>query len=338
MAIPNLKTKLKQSMKKEIEREKEGGKGNDPRFLNYFDLKFDEKMTVLFVPDVHGTFWRKFKKHGPNLRIMGADKKERGIRVPHVNCAYHSSNEDCPVCQKGFELFSLAKETGDKSYKEEGKRWMARDYTLVSCIVLESPMEITATEDGNQVKLLYLPYGIENVIKEAINEDLVAEEDLCSTPFVIKKTKNQGGKASYDNSYFQRKVIDDDALAYLEDMVVEQFDYDELDVVPENTTTEDMEKWLAEAEAAYEKALNAKSRAGNGDEDDKEPPKQTSRLANIGKRKPVETEADDSDGDEEDDTPPFDNNEQESGEGEEEQNASEGRSALMGRLSKLRRN
>lgn len=198
-------------------------------------------------------------------------------------------------------------------------------------------MEITAADDGNQVKLLYLPYGIENVIKEAINEDLVAEEDLCSTPFVIKKTKNQGGKASYDNSYFQRKVIDDDDLAYLEDMVVEQFDYDELDVVPENTTTEDMEKWLAEAEAAYEKALNAKSRTSNSGEGEKEPTKQSSRLANIGKRKPVETEADESAGDEED-KPPFDEKEQESDEGGEEQNASEGRSALMGRLSKLRRN
>lgn len=285
MAIPNLKTKLKQNLKKDIEAEKAGGNKSDKRFLNYFDLKFDEKMTVLFVPDVNGEFWTKFSKHGPNLKTTGADKKERGVRVDHINCARISSGDDCPVCQKGFDLYALAKETGDKSHKDFAKLWMPRDYTLVSCIVIESPMDIIADDIDNQVKLMYLPYGIENVIKEQIAEGLISEDELCSTPFIIKQTENSGGKASYNNSYFARKMITDDELAYLADMTVEQYDYTTLDVIPKNTTTDDMDIWLALAEEAYEKALNGANRAAAGAESTNAAgagvPKQESRLANL---------------------------------------------------------
>lgn len=297
MAIPNLKMKLKQNLKKDIETEKNGGNRQDLRFLNYFDLKFDEKMEVLFIPDVNGEFWSKFSKHGPNLKTKGADGKERGVRIPHENCARVSSNEDCAVCQKGFDLYALAKETGDKAYKDSAKVWMPRDYTLVSCIVLESPMDISADAIDNQVKLMYLPYGIENVIKEHIAEGLVSEDELCSTPFIIKKTKNQGGKASYDNSYFARKLVTDDNLAYLEDLTVEQYDYLTLDIVPKNTTSEDMDVWLATAEEAYEKALNGGNRAdaatntnassGEGIQ------KQESRLERMRKAAADDTKVDD---------------------------------------------
>lgn len=330
MTIPNLKTKLKQNLKKDIEKEAAGGNNSDKRFLNYYDLKDGEKMSVLFVPDVNGEFWTKFSKHGPNLRVPGADGKPRAVRVPAINCSYKSSGEDCPVCQKGFDNFSLAKDTGDKAYKEEGKRWMSRDYTLVSCIVLESPMDIIADDKGNQVKLMYLPYAIENIVREAITEGQVEEDELCSTPFIIKKSKNGGGFASYENSYFARKQVADEELEFLEDMVVDQFDYLTLDTVPKNTTTEEMVEWLETAEEAYEKAVNGASRTPKKQEEESAPVKQKSKLDML---KQKATQQDDEDESEEGN----ESSPAQSDEPEEEEKQEAPKSEARSRLSSIRR-
>lgn len=342
MAIPNLKTKLKQNLKKDIEREKEGGGGRkDLRFLNYYDLKFGEKMTVLFVPDVNGSFWRKFSKHGPNLKITGIDGKDKNVRVDSISCARIGSGEDCAVCQKGFDLFALAKETADKTYKDEGKKWMCRDYTLVSCIVLESPMDIVTAEDGNQVKLMYLPFGIENVIKEAISEEIVDEADLCSTPFVIKKTKNQGGKASYDNSYFARKQVEDEELDFLSDMVVEQFDYEEIDIVPTNTTAEEMEDWLVIAEEAYEKAQAAVNRSSEKNSSTVSTVStQQNRLASLGSKRKIQEESEEEEAQQEESPSVEEAVEESANSGESTESGeskSDSRADALSRLKKLRR-
>lgn len=289
MALPNLKTKLKQSLKKEIEQESAGGGNRDLRFVNYYDLKFEERMTVLFVPDVNGEFWSKFSKHGPNLRYKSADGKDRNVRIDHTNCARVSSGDDCSICQKGFDLFAKSKDTGDKYYHAEGKKWMPRDYTLVSLVVIESPMEIVSDETDNQVKLMYLPYGIEKVIRENISEELISEDELCTTPFVIKKTKNHGGKADYSSSYFLRNQVTDDDISFLEDLNVDQYDYLTLDVIPKNTTSDEMDDWLGKAEEAYLKATNtvSKGKSSGDDEDEEESsnqspkPKSSSRLDRL---------------------------------------------------------
>lgn len=244
--------KLKANLKEQIEKENTSGK--DTRFLNYWDLKEGEKMSVLFLPDASGEkLWEKFSKHGPNLNVSG---------VEHINCARTSNADTCPACQKAFDLNNLANETGDESYKKEAKRWFPKHYTLVQCIVLESPMDIAESPDGNQVKLMYLPYGIEKVIKEAVVEEQVQEEDIPSTPFIIKKSKNQGGWASYDNSYFARKEVTDDELAFFDDMKVEQFDFSEIDVIPAPTTEAEVQEWLDKVEAKVE-ASDAKESSKN---------------------------------------------------------------------------
>lgn len=267
MAIPNLRTKLKANLKKSIEKEQAGGRDN--RFLNFFNLSDGEKMTVLLVPDVNGEFWSKFSKHGPQLHIMDG-KQRRGVRgAGAINCSYKSSGEDCPACQKGFDLLNLSKETGDEHYKNEAKKWFSKDFVLVQCIVLDSPIEVTASDDGNQVKLMYLPHNIEKIIKENITEEQIDEDDLCRTPFVIKKTKNQGGMADYSTSYFKRNTINDEDLDFLEDMKVEQYDFSNLDLVPSASTTEEVQEWLDKAEEAYDKALNGGSGSDSGSD---EPP------------------------------------------------------------------
>lgn len=268
MALPNLKTKVKQNLKKDIENDKKSNNKNDGRILNYFDLKEGEKMTILFVPDVNGEFWSRFSKHGPQVKIKNAKGQATSVRgIGSINCSYKSSGEDCPACIKGFDLFAEAKETNSKELKEEGKKWMPRDYTLVSCIVLESPVDIATDETKNEVKLFYLPYAIEETIKESIEEGIIDEDALCTTPFIIKKTEGKGGNASYANSYFGRKQVTDEDLEFLEDLVVEQYDYSNLDLIPPPSTSEDVQEWLDKAEETYAKAL-AKSSSGKGGDSD----------------------------------------------------------------------
>lgn len=330
MAIPNLKTKIKQNLKKDIEAEK--SKGNDTRLLNYYDLKDEEKMTILFVPDQNGEFWAKKSLHGPNLHII-KDKKKVSVRgAGSINCAYKSSGDDCPACQKGFELFNESNDTGDKDLREEGKKWMSRDYTLVSCIVLESPFEVASDEKNNQVKLMYLPYAVENLIKEAITEGLIDEDELCQTPFIIKKTK-KGPYASYENSYFARKPIQDGDLGFLEDLVVEQYDYGNLDLIPAPTSTKEVAEWLEKAEAAYQKALDGASDNSEEEEDDRPVRKQKSALDNLTKRKKKEPEPEQEE-EEEDNDPPFETDEPEHQEEEEEEE--EERPSTSSQMDRLR--
>lgn len=248
MAKLNLNLKLKSNLKKQIEDEDKKSGGNDPRMVNFYDLKDGEKMKVLFVGDVNGELWAKFRKHGPNLKVRGL----AGIR-----CAHESSGVECAACQKGFDFLNQSKEAGDdKSLKDEAKTWFARDYTVMSLLVLESPFEVKESPDKNEVKLMYVPYAIEKIIKEAVTEGVLDEDELCQTPFYIKKTTNQGGYAEYTSSYFARKSVTDEELEYFEDRVVEQFDYSTLDIIPAPTTEEELADWVVKAVAAVEKAAN----------------------------------------------------------------------------------
>lgn len=300
--MSKLNLSIKSNLKKQIEKEKTSGK--DTRFLNYYDMKEGEKMTILFLPDANGELWAKFSKHGPNLKLPG---------VGSVNCAYKSSGEDCPACQKGFAFLNESREQNDPKLKEEAKRWFSRDYTIVQCLVLDSPIEVSESPDGNQVKLMYIPFAVENIIKEAVTEGIVPEDELCTTPFVIKKTTNQGGWASYENSYFSRKQITEEELEVFEEFTIEQYDFNELDVIPDPTTTEEVQEWLEKAEQAVLKASS-----GEGDGDPKESRKNapTASLADRMK-KTRETEVDNEDTRKMNDDIPFDNKETNSDEAEE---------------------
>ena len=272
----NLKLKLNGSLKKKIEDEDSKSGGNDARFLNYYDLKDNEKIKVLFVPDVNGEIWAKYKKHGPNM-------KQRGIKS--IRCSYESSGEPCGACEVGFEYLNMSKETNDKAYKEEAKKWFARDYTLMSVLVLESPIEIKESPDKNEVKLFLVPFAVEKLIKEAITEGVIEEDELCSTPFFIKKTTNGGGFAEYSNSYFARKAVTDDELAFFEDRKVEQFDYSNLDVIPEPTTSAEMTEWVEKARAVLEGGSTSDDKEDKKEpEPKKETPKKVDEIDEDGER------------------------------------------------------
>lgn len=339
------KLKAKKSLIKQVkDAQSEGKREKDTRFLNYYDLKDDEHMKVLLLPDVNGDLWTKFRKHGPNLTYTDAKGKVHNVRGVGTIGAY-PNDSDSPVMQKGFDLLQLEKDTGDRAYREEAKKWFPKDYTVMSCLVIEAPMEIAQSPDGNDVKLFNVPYKIQSYIMNQISEEVIPEDELFITPFIIKKSKNEGGWATYENSYFARKTLTDEEIESLEeDFKIELFDYSKLDIVPEEPTIEELQKWLDKAEEAYDKVTSGAHANDDTDEEEEEEEKPvrksgTSLKDRISKKNPAPTteEID------EDDDIPFDqggsdNSEEETESPETEEDETPKKSSgLSDRLAKLRK-
>lgn len=251
----------------------------DQRMLPYYDLKDGEKMKVLLLPDVNGELWCKFAKHGPNVkhRTPKGMQVVRGIGT--IGTIPNSS--DSPIMQHGYDLLAKEQETGDKAFREEAKKWFPKNYTYVSCIVLESPIEVKPNPDGSEVKLFALPYGIEKIIMNEISEGNIPEDEFFLTPLIIKKGKNEGGFASYDDSYFSRKPLSDAEFeAIEEDFTVTLFDYNTLDIVPATPTVEEQQEWLDKALKIYAKVQNGTQAAedDSSDEGEEEKPKRKARV------------------------------------------------------------
>lgn len=335
------KLKAKKSLVKQVkEAQASGQREKDTRFLNYFDLKDDEHMKVLLLPDENGDLWTKFRKHGPNLSYTDAKGKVHNVRGVGTIGAY-PNDSDSPVMQKGFDLLQLEKDTGDKAYKDEAKKWFPKEYTVMSCVVIEAPMEINQSPDGNDVKLFNVPYKIQEYIMNQISEEVIPEDELFITPFIIKKTTNSGGWSTYENSYFARKTLTDDEIQSLEeDFKIDLFDYSKLDIVPAEPTIEELDAWLAKAEEAYDKVTSGSTRHGETAEEEEETPVRkttgTSLKDRIGKKKQPESEV------EEEDDVPFDQGGsaepvEEEVDSPEPEEAPKKSSGLSDRLAKLRK-
>jgi hypothetical protein len=336
--------KSKKSLVEQVKKEQSGGHEKDKRYLNFYDLKDGEHMKVLLVPDVNGDLWVNFRKHGPNLTYKDATGKTQNVKGIGTIGAY-PNNEDSPIMQKGYDLLSLNKETGDKFYLDEAKKWFPKEYTVMSCVVIESPMEINQSPDGNDVKLFNVPYKIKEYIMNQIAEEVIPEDEIFITPFVIKKSKNSGGWATYENSYFARNTLTDDELQTLEeDFQIDLFDYSNIDIVPKEPTIEELEEWLAKAEKAYAKVTGGATPSNDEPEEEEEeetPPRRTgtSLKDRIGKKKP----APQPEPEEEEDDIPFEQDDSEKVEAEpessepEEDEAPSKPSGLSDRLAKLRK-
>lgn len=276
------KLKLKKGMKEKIKQEASGNK-NDPRILNYYDLKDGEKMHILFVPDVNGEIWTKFKIHGPNLNEKG---------VGGVRCSDEANQTDCPACQQGYELLNEGKEDDNdyEEYKEEAKRWFARENFIAQCLVLESPFEVNESPDGNQVKLIRLPYAVKSIIEESVIEGLIDEDEICTTPFVLKNKKTGNGKNNgYKTSYFARQEVTDEELEYFEDLMVEPYDFSDLDLIPKASTEKEVQKWL---DGAIKKVYGGSGDEDEDDDDSADDEKNVKRQAKSKSKTPAESEPD----------------------------------------------
>jgi len=177
--------------------------------------------------------WIEYSTHGSGLKNR---------KIKSIACSYKSAGEPCAVCNYSYGLY----EDGDK---EGAKKWRDKETVIGQCVVVDSPIEINEADDGNPIKKFYIPYGMKEAIKEAIMNGII--EDPLAHEFVIKKTKNSGGYASYDKSFFNPKEIDfpEEVLEAFDDGVAALHDLSEC--VPDATTEKDMEKWLKDAKAIY---------------------------------------------------------------------------------------
>lgn len=223
--IETLRTNLKNN--------KEGKKRElDPRFVPFFKLNDAEKMTVRFFPITEEDLFVSYKVHGPKLK----NKEIQGIR-----CSRDSGDSKCAVCEFTYGLW----QTGEEDQKNEAKRWFPKETFLGTCVVLESDIEVPDTEDGNPVKLIYLPLSIKEKLEVGIISGLV--DDPCDRDFVIFATKKPNQYASYDNSFF--KGVDSPLSAD----IVTQFDageayyHDASEHFPKLTTYAETKVWLDDA-------------------------------------------------------------------------------------------
>jgi len=261
MSIRDKKAKnLREKFVKKDQEQKAKKNSGDKRFLNYFDLEFGEKMTIRLLPDGgdSGEYYLEYSTHGPNLKTRG---------VKSIACSYMSSGEDCPACGKSFDFYN----DGDKT---EAQKWRRKETHIGQCLVIDSPIEIDECEDSNPVKLMYLPWGMLEQIKEAIMEGQV--DDPMDVDFVIKKTKNQGGYADYSKSYFVKTVepLDDEILDAFDNGEMSLYDLSE--ELPAPTTTEEVAAWLEKTEEIVSKAGNRSSRVSNDEDDEDDTPKEES--------------------------------------------------------------
>ena len=212
------KHKLKKAvLEKTLNKTEQGGgqREDNPKILPYYKLEFGEKIEVMFLAYPDGDLFKHFKKHGPNLGV-GA--------VGSVDCIYHSRGDSCPACAKGY------------SYVEDGKgtpmskKWMAKDYYVAQVVVVNAPFDIPDLEDKNEVRIFYMPFAVMEKIKESYAEGIV--EDPTDHIFYIKKSKNQGGNASYANSYFSPKPAGEEIFDAFDDAIVELHDLQEEEIEP----------------------------------------------------------------------------------------------------------
>lgn len=247
--------KLRKKMEEQAEK-KSGSKKKDPRFLNYYDLPENGTMEVRFLPaNDDGELYVNWKQHGGNIR-----------GVKNIRCSYESNGESCPVCQHSWELY----EAGDK---ENNKKWIADEKFLAQVLVERSDIEIPVAEDGNPIKIMYLPVKIKDKLYDDITNGIV--DDPSERTFVIKKTKNAGGFPAYEKSFFKGKdtPLSDEILDSLEGHTL----YDLTEEVPAATTSAEMEEWFAEAQ---EKAnSDSKGRTAAREEESKPAPRTTRPAA-----------------------------------------------------------
>jgi len=222
--------------RKRQQQKKEKGKG-DPRFLNYYELKEGETMTIRILPDGGDndeSFFAEYAVHEGNQEI--------GVKT--VPCA-NNWGERCPICAKSYELYQDGDDTS-KAFRKNTKY-------IAQCVVVDSPIEINENPDGGIIKLIHMPFQMYDVAVEGIMNGTVEDPfDLeDGNMFVIKKTK-QGKYNRYDKSYWQAKpsMVPEEILVELVKDENELLDLSTL--IPDSVEMSALEEWLDKVESSLE--------------------------------------------------------------------------------------
>lgn len=266
MALTKVKLNKDRIKKAYDDAESGGSSKRDPRVVPYFKLDFDQKMSVILIPYPNGDLFKKFSKHGPNLQMPG---------VGTIGCMRENQRDQCPICQHGFDIM--------QDDKEEGLKWMPKDYFVYQCVVVDSPVELEQLPDNNEARILYAPKAVHDVIHNAIKEGLI--DDPTEHEVVIKKTKRKNSKnATYENSYVNQLPIPDDVVEAFEGAVIDAYDLESewtdgdgdehYAIVPPEVDEDEATEWLDNAIQRKEKMERSASRkvssrrSGSDDNDD----------------------------------------------------------------------
>lgn len=234
-------------LREKVKNENEGkSKKNDPRFLNYYDLDFDQKMVIRLLPATEDNeMYIRYDLHGPNF-------KDR--RVSAIRCTYEASGETCPACTKSFGYYN----DGDK---DNAAKWRSKTSYIGQCLVIDSDIEVPDNEDGNPVKMVYLPHNVVKEIKKAIQNEMI--DNPLEHDFVLRKTKNDGGRASYEESSFKGKVdpLPDEVLEMFESGDASLYELDK--EIPEIVDADSVNEWIQKTEEALGESTTSDTSSNN---------------------------------------------------------------------------
>ena len=270
------KTKLKKDLlEKSFEKNSGGGgkRADDPKLLPYYKMKAGEKMQIILIPDAEGNLVNTFSMHGPNMKNASVGK---------VECIYRRDRTPCPACAHGYQMY--------QDGNTESKKWLSKDYYVAQCVVVDSPLELPDLEDGNLVRIVYLPKGVFEKIEESYKEGII--DDPTEHILVIKKTEGSGGNASYDNSYFNPKPLSDEIIEAFDGETINPFDLVAEGIAPDGTTTaEDVQEWTDKAREVIENGAAAQPAQGGSDKKEPEPSKSTGIGSKLNKLRNRSAEA-----------------------------------------------
>lgn len=164
---------------------------NGPRDSNYYpfwDMQFNEKAIVRFVPDLNEDNPRSFmvEKVFHNLVVNG-----QKTSVPCLGMY----DEECPICKLSSDYYKQKDEINGKKYYKK------RQY-IAQALIVEDPLPTDATtgaKNEGKLKFLAINYQLYKIIQETFSSDDLEfpPEDLNNGyDFTIKKTE-QGKYASY---------------------------------------------------------------------------------------------------------------------------------------------
>lgn len=281
-----------------------GGEGRTNNYYPFYNMDFDEKAVIRFLPDLNEENPLCFlvEKLTHTLMINGERKT--------VPCLKNYEGEtECPICTHSAKLY---KEEGQDT--KDGKRLYRRKQHLGQVLIVEDPLSYKEGQEPalGKVKLVNISYSVYNKIKEAFDEDELEEvpwDYAEGTDFMIKKTK-KGQYANYDASKFQKRerALTDEELAAVEGNLI-----DLITLLPRKPTAEDLQKFLdadlngepltesdGDEDAPKAKASKAsktsKAKAKSDDDEDDEPKSQKSTSSGL-----PDTKDEDDDGDFSDD-------------------------------------
>ena len=191
------------------------GGPRDSNYYPFWDMQFNERAVIRFVPDLNQNNPRGFlvEKVFHNLNING--------QRTSVACL-GMFEEECPICKLSQDYYKAEDQ-------ENGKKYYKKRQHLAQAIIVEDPLpadKVSGETHEGKLRYIAITYQLYNIIKEAFaSEDLETPPDnvVSGYDFIIKKTE-QGIYASYTlgTKFANRsRALTENELSTVEDRTID---------------------------------------------------------------------------------------------------------------------